>query len=120
MEVLGGRYVSTRMDDSRMDDRQWMYSGRRSRSDFTDEWLRKTDAFLNNAFGVARRGEIKVLCPCSRCGNRRRQDKENMAKHLVNNGFMPDYTRWIYHGEAHRLRAEAVRPRLEDFDADAG
>jgi hypothetical protein len=108
------------MDDSRMDNRQWMYSGRRSKSDFSDEWLHKTDAFLNHAFGPARRGEMKILCPCSRCGNRRRQDKENMGKHLLNHGFTSDYTRWIYHGEVDHLREEAVRPRLQGFDADAG
>jgi hypothetical protein len=47
-------------------------------------------------------------------------NKVNMGKHLVNNGFTPNYTRWIHHGEAHRMREEAVRPRVEDFDADAG
>jgi hypothetical protein len=82
--------------------------------------MHKTYAFLNHAFSPAARGEMVVLCPCSKCGNRRRQKKENMGKHLLTHGFTPDYTRWIYHGEAHRLREEAVRPRLEDFDADAG
>jgi hypothetical protein len=85
-----------------------MYSGRRSKSDFSDEWLHKTYAFLNHAFGSAQRGEMKVLCQCSRCGNQRRQDKENMGKHLLNHGFTPDYTRWIYHGEIDHLREEAV------------
>jgi hypothetical protein len=33
---------------------------------------------------------------------------------------MPNYTRWVYHGEAYRLREEVVRPRVEDFDAGAG
>jgi hypothetical protein len=43
----------------------------------------------------------------------------NMGKHLLKNGFTPDYTRWVHHGEAHRLREEVVRPRVEDFDAGA-
>ena len=43
-----------------------------------------------------------------------------MGKHLVKNGFTPDYTRWVHHGEAHRMREEVVRPRVEAFDADAG
>jgi hypothetical protein len=33
---------------------------------------------------------------------------------------MPDYTRWIFHSEAHRTREEVVRQRVEDYDADAG
>jgi hypothetical protein len=43
-----------------------------------------------------------------------------MGKHLVKNGFTPNYTRWVHHGEAHRMREEVVRPRVEGFDADAG
>jgi hypothetical protein len=43
-----------------------------------------------------------------------------MGKHLVKNGFTPDYTWWVHHGEAHRMREEVVRPCMEAFDADAG
>ena len=43
-----------------------------------------------------------------------------MGKHLLKNGFTPDYTRWVHHGEAHRMREEVVRPRVEAYDADAG
>ena len=43
-----------------------------------------------------------------------------MGKHLVKNGFTPDYTRWVHHGEAHHMREEVVRPRVEAFDTDAG
>ena len=82
--------------------------------------MNKTDAFLNSAFGNAAKGHCLVLCPCSKCGNRRRVNKVEMGKHLVKNGFTPDYTRWVHHGEAHRMREEVVRPRVEAFDADAG
>jgi hypothetical protein len=54
-----------------------------------------------------------------KCANRKRKNKVDMGKHLLKNGFMPDYTRWVHHGEAHRLREEVVRPRVEDFDAAA-
>ena len=43
-----------------------------------------------------------------------------MVEHIWKNGFTPDYTRWIFHGEAHRTREEVVRQRVEDYDADAG
>jgi len=43
-----------------------------------------------------------------------------MGQHLLKNGFMPDYTRWVYHGEAHRTREEVVRPCIEHVDDDAG
>ena len=47
-------------------------------------------------------------------------EKVEMGKHLVKNGFTLDYTWWVHHGEAHRMREEVVRPRVEAFDADAG
>ena len=50
----------------------------------------------------------------------RQQSKEVMGKHLCKNGFTADYTRWVYHGEAGRMREEVVRPRVEDYDANAG
>ena len=46
--------------------------------------------------------------------------KKVMGEHLWKNGFTADYTRWVYHGEADRMREEVVRPRVEDYDADAG
>ena len=43
-----------------------------------------------------------------------------MGQHLCKYGFTPDYTRWTFHGEAHRMRDEVVRQRIDDCDADAG
>jgi hypothetical protein len=103
-----------------MDDHEWMYTGRSSQSDFTTEWLMKTNDLLELAFGEFAKGAILVLCPCKRCANRKRKNKVDMGKHLLKNGFTPDYTRWVHLGEAHRLREEVVRPRVEDFDAGAG
>jgi hypothetical protein len=103
-----------------MDDREWMYTGHSSQSDFTTEWMMKTNDFLELAFGESAKGAFLVLCPCKRCANRKRKNKVDMGKHLLKNGFTPDYTRWVHHGEAHRLREEVVRPRVEDFDPAAG
>jgi hypothetical protein len=61
----------------------------------TSEWIRKTDAFLEMAFGEAAKGASTILCPCSKCANRKRQNKKNMEEHLCKNGFTADYTRWI-------------------------
>jgi hypothetical protein len=43
-----------------------------------------------------------------------------MVEHIWKNGFTPDYTRWIFHGEVYRTREEVVRQRVEDYDADVG
>jgi hypothetical protein len=103
-----------------MEDREWMYSGRLGQGQVTNEWIDKTDAFLERAFGEAAKGASKLVCPCSNCVNRKRQTKKVMGEHLWRNGFTAGYTRWVYHGEDGRMREEVVRPRVEDYDADAG
>jgi hypothetical protein len=103
-----------------MEDREWMHSGWLSRGQVTDEWIDKTDAFLEMVFGEAAKGADRMFCPCSKCENRKRQTKKVMGEHLWKNGFTTDYSRWIYHGEADRIREEVVRQRVEDYDADAG
>jgi len=101
-----------------MDDRAWMYTGWNRGGDVTADWIEKTEAFLNRAFSKIKGG--KSTCPCSRCGNTRRQTREEMTRHLFNHGFTRDYTQWTYHGEANRMRDEVVRQRIDDLDSDAG
>jgi hypothetical protein len=36
-----------------MEDREWMYTGRRGRNDVTTEWIRKTDDFVERTYGEA-------------------------------------------------------------------
>ncbi|TVU50191.1 hypothetical protein EJB05_01553, partial [Eragrostis curvula] len=100
-----------------MDDREWMYTGHPRKGSETSEWVDKTLAFLKQAFANVRKGE-KTWCPCSRCDNTREQTEAEMGLHLGNYGFTQGYIRWVYHGEAHRLRKEVVRQRVDDCDAD--
>ena len=86
-----------------MDDREWMYTGRSSQGSFTDEWIEKTDAFLELAFARVK-GACATWCPYNICSNMHRQTNVVMGKHLCKNGFTTDYTRWIYHGESDRER----------------
>ena len=102
-----------------MGDRSWMYTGWKRGGDLTVEWIEKTEAFLNEAFAKVKGSRI-TWCPCNRCGNTRRQTREDMTNHLCNYGFTRDHTRWTYHGEANCMRDEVVRQRIEEHDADAG
>jgi hypothetical protein len=43
-----------------------------------------------------------------------------METHLAKYRFTTDYTRWVYHGEADRVREEVVRPRVDDYDDKGG
>ena len=101
-----------------MDDRHWMYTGRPSQASMTDELIRKTNDILEAAWSQAE-GSSFLWCPCNRCGNKKRKTKKVMAQQLCKYGFTPDYTRWTFHGEAHRMRDEVVRQRIDDCDADA-
>ena len=87
--------------------REWMYAGRKSPWEFSDEWRDKAEEFVNKAFDISSR-PMKVFCPCSKCDNRRRQSKVDVSTHLIKNGFTPFYHVWNYHGEqlAKRLRTE--------------
>jgi hypothetical protein len=49
-----------------------------------------------------------------------KKSKKSMVEHIWKNGFTSGYTRWIFHGEAHRTREEVLRQRVEHYDADAG
>ena len=102
-----------------MDDREWMYTGRVTRASMTNEWIEKTNEFLEGAWAQAE-GSRFMWCPCNSCGNQKRKTKKVMGEHLVNYGFTPDYTRWIFHGEAHRMRDEVVRQRIDECDAAGG
>jgi hypothetical protein len=72
-----------------MEDREWMYMGHRGRSDVTHEWIRKTDDFIERAYGEAAKGASLVPCPCSKCANRKRKPKKAMVELLEE---------WIYAG----------------------
>ena len=101
----------------RMENHDWMYTGHAS---MTPEWMTKTNAFLEHSFGEAARGSSRMPCPCSKCDNHVRKNRKNVGEDLCKYGFTPNYTCWIHHGEADRIREEVVRPRLEAFDGDAG
>ena len=91
-----------------MDKRRWMYDGRTSQWEFTEEWKEKAEQFVNRAFAIPSR-PIKVFCPCTKCRNTRRQDKDTLSTHLIKHGFTPDYQTWTFHGEklAKRARTES-------------
>jgi hypothetical protein len=73
-----------------MDNRDWMYDGRISQWDYTEEWGQKTKQFVDRAFDIPSRPRI-VWCPCSKCANGKPQDKETMSTHLLKFGFTSSY-----------------------------
>ena len=40
------------------------------------------------------------FCPCVKCLNGRRQSVDEIRSHLICYGIIPNYTKWIWHGES--------------------
>jgi hypothetical protein len=95
-----------------------MYTGHVGRNDVTPKWIRKANDFVERTYGEAAKGASLVPCPCSKCVNQKRKLKKSMVEYIWKNGFMSGYTRWIFHGKAHRTREEMLRQRVEHLDAD--
>jgi hypothetical protein len=73
-------------------------------------WCKRTQEFNSHAFSSANAHIEGVPCPCSICGNFKRQNEYNLSHHLVKNGFVPNYFIWTYHGE------NAPPPANEGYD----
>ncbi|XP_019263792.1 PREDICTED: uncharacterized protein LOC109241509 [Nicotiana attenuata] len=74
-------------------DKSWMYLLR-----WTDEYIRGVNNFLDKAFERASQRN-KILCPCKKCINRYWHYRNVVEDHLVVNGFVDGYTKWVFHGE---------------------
>lgn len=88
-------------------DRRWMYDDW-SVSGPNSNWCKKAQEFVNLAFSRPSANSEGVHCPCSKCGNFKKQNEYNLSHHLVKNGFVQNYFVWTYHGE--------TAPADEEFD----
>jgi hypothetical protein len=98
-----------------IEDRNWMYSGWDKGGNYTDEWMDKATSFLDHAFSWTQ----IVRCPCCVCQNSRcLEDKRTITIHLCQNGFVPGYEVWTFHGElGSRVVAEDEHDcDMEDID----
>jgi hypothetical protein len=100
--------------------REWMYTGWTEKRKSV-EWVHGTNQFLQQAFGPAAHGSDRTLCPCKDYKNQKRKVEREVYKDLVKHGFVENYERWIFHGEAKAtVREEEVRACLKEFDGDVG
>lgn len=102
-----------------MAERNWMYNGWHYGSAPSDEWIEKTNMFLDRAFSIpdlVQDGSIK--CPCGRCRNYMRHTRDIIEAHLCKFGFKENYETWTAHGEEHIRNNEPVSPLAheEGFD----
>ncbi|KAH7843980.1 hypothetical protein Vadar_023091 [Vaccinium darrowii] len=85
-------------------DRSWMYQSR-----LTSEYLNGVKEFLKLAFHNASI-DGKIVCPCVKCGNGKWVTQYEAVDHLVCDGFIKGYTKWIAHGETLSSRTSATMP----------
>ena len=64
------------------------------------EYRNGVESFLEFAFCNAG-GSKLIVCPCNKCkvGHNHCFTKEEVAHHLMFNGFWPYYKEWVHHGE---------------------
>ncbi|XP_077226322.1 uncharacterized protein LOC143859526 [Tasmannia lanceolata] len=74
-------------------DRSWIQL---PRNDLAYE--ERVSQFLNFAFTHGAHGG-NIFCPCNKCGNVRLVDREEVEGHLLWNGMLLGYSRWVNHGE---------------------
>lgn len=93
------------------DDRWWMYDGWNRNQAHSDEWIAKSNDFINRAFSLSTIDKIR--CPC-KCQNAKLFDKFTVSKQLCRNGFVPDYETWVFHGE--KYSTVAVEEEENDWE----
>ena len=100
----------------RMTDNGWMYSGRTSAVDRTDEWAWKTEMVVQE---IGRGSKtLDPRCPCARCRNRQRAKKEVMKQHLWASGYMPGFVTTVDFTQNDRDRGDVMRQRIDGIEYD--
>lgn len=76
-------------------DKNWIHMHRTSL-----EYRKGVELFLEFAFSNAGGSEV-IVCPCNKCkvAHNRCFTKQEVAHHLMFNGFWPYYKEWVHHGE---------------------
>ena len=100
-----------------MADNEWMYSGRVSSTQVTDEWKWKTDLLVKE-LARGSKGIVRPRCPCNVCRRRHPKDILEMTKHLWWNGYMRDYDPPVDFSRHERDRGEVMRQRIDGNEND--
>eukprot|EP00256_Glycine_max_P069195 XP_025983790.1 uncharacterized protein LOC100791086 [Glycine max] len=104
-------------------DRSWMKAKR-----ISDEYENGVEQFLQFTQLNAESLRGNYFCPCVKCLNGRRQSVDEIRSHLICYGIIPNYTKWIWHGESADIpivsQSQAVHEdsgeRIEEMIRDLG
>ncbi|KAL8469765.1 hypothetical protein ACS0TY_032569 [Phlomoides rotata] len=70
--------------------------------------------FLN--FALSNSNDGLILCPCKVCQNGICRERKIVEAHLITQGFVKGYTKWVFHGES---LSNSV-PVVDSFDGGVG
>ena len=76
-------------------DRSWMKAKR-----ISDEYENRVEQFLQFTQLNAESLRDNYFFPCVKCLNGRRQSVDEIRSHLICYDIIPNYTKWIWHGES--------------------
>ncbi|XP_043816100.1 uncharacterized protein LOC122724634 [Manihot esculenta] len=99
-------------------DRRWMYERLDQNGFLNSEFEIGVETFLNFAYAqVQFICQDKIHCPCSKCQNRKFQNRQDVTYHLCKSGFVGGYTKWIAHGECitHEINSEQLEEQSTDY-----
>ena len=106
-------------------DRSWMKEKR-----ISDEYENEVEQFLQFTQLNAESLRDNYLCPCVKCLNGRRQSINEIWSHLICYGIIPNYIKWIWHGElldipiasqyqaVHEDSGEGIEDMIRDLGKD--
>nr|KYP49229.1 hypothetical protein KK1_029068 [Cajanus cajan] len=57
----------------------------------------------------------RFFCPCVNCCNATRLELDVIGEHLLCDGFLKNYTRWIWHGENVDIQSVSVKTQTQTF-----
>ena len=101
----------------KMAENEWMFSGRISKTERTDEWEYKTDLLVKELARGSKSG-VCPNCPCAHCKKRHRQSKDEMTKHLWQYGYVTNYVTSFDFSQYERDRGEVMRQRINGTEYD--
>ena len=94
----------------------------------SDEYENGVEQFLQFTKLNAESLRGNYFCPCVKCPNGRRQSVNEIRSHLICYDIIPNYTKWMWHGELADIRivshSQAVhkdnREHIEEMIRDLG
>ncbi|KAG5035396.1 hypothetical protein JHK87_010306 [Glycine soja] len=90
-------------------DQSWMKAKR-----ISDEYENGVEQFLQFTQLNAESLRGNYFCPCVKCLNGRRQSVDEIRSHLICYGIIPNYTKWIWHGESADIPTVSQSQRVHE------